>query len=870
MRQCRYFLPLFALLLFVCDIFSAEITFTSAEVLKDLPWFHRRGTGFILEAMDSDDILTRTNHTATFRLMMTSREVPDASVSVNLKVVVPHTGKVIGERTETDIVLPIHKTCIRNYKVQITKQDYSDIVSANNKFNLTTLTVKAEFRDADGTVIKAFDTDANIGVAAEDSGLVFPQAAIVRKNGHNLLEVNGKTWPGLFGYVGWSFIPGSDSVRTFGATGRHINEVTLYLDTLWEDGTLDAGRVEKRLNQIVTSLVAEDPDTLICFRWNLYVPEDWGKHWPDELIVYDDGTKAAVTNNRNRGLASYASSVWKEQYTRSIRDIIRRIKDGPYADRVFMIKIGYGNCGEWNHFGYFDSKFPDYSVPMQKAFIAWLQNKYSNLAELNRRWRTSYAQWDKVGIPDRTQRLAGGKGILRNPSTGVQVRDYYEFFNKFTVTLIDYFGGIVKEESNGKLLFGTFYAYFGHHIYAFPYHSLDSGHYALGELLKSRNVDVISSPYNYHNRKTNCSFSIALASIQAHGKLFLGEYDLQTHYIKNPNAYHHHPPFLKNAEDTNVFYWRDYARALTLGIGAYWYDFCHGWFDYPEFKDIVAKINRANELAAANSNRSVAEVAVLVDEAGVLDLSLGQAGQYGRSLYRVLGDVFDQAGAPWDCFLSSDIDQVVSNPQYKVIVFLNQYRQNETIRRELERFHGSVLFISGAGQVKDNQFLSETAWSGIHIIEAEGHAQDTLTVSGKDWKVKPQKLDPLFVPDSKAQTVIGNLQTGEPGFAYVKRNGGNTWYFALPEINSRILIQVYGAAGVHRYAYPLGVYVYANESFLAVWHPNPAFSKIHIKLKRKAAKVVDLWDLKTAAENTSQFDIHMTPHQPFIKLYFYR
>lgn len=259
-----------------------------------------------------------------------------------------------------------------------------------------------------------------------------------------------------------------------------------------------------------------------------------------------------------------------------------------------------GNCGEWNNFGYHQNKFPDYSPQMQAAYRMWLKRRYGTLDALNRSWKSSFVDWSLIDIPSRAERLAGEGTLLRTSSGSGNCGDYYRFFSDYTVELIGDFGRTVKEASGGKLLFGVFYGYFLHHLTGVPYHSLDSGHYAMGKLLRLPEVDTVCSPYNYHRRERAISIGMPLESIKHHGKLFLAEMDLPTH-LADAEKYHGTAGESFSSDraeaDTMTLYRRDFGRVLTWGTGGYWYDFAHGWYEFDAFRKFIADAARIGRTA---------------------------------------------------------------------------------------------------------------------------------------------------------------------------------------------------------------------------------------------------------------------------------
>lgn len=645
----------------------------AGESFGPMVYGHRHGKDRVLEMTDSSDITGRTKRSADFSLLASDRE-GDREVAVTLKLVRPD-----GSEVRFDGIPPLRlkkdQMLTRRLRLKLDDADLAALDTHRDNWNLAVLRIEAAFSDPQRNPLPALNDVAAVGF---DRGGKpgFPDAKIVPHNGVPTLSINGAFHPGIFGYVGWNWLTARQSIRDFSSAGFHLYEIVFQPWTLWKEGRLDVDDLERRLNSQIVSIAAQDPDALIFLRYWLYVPRDWSKFYPNEVIRYDDGTSEIPLLGGPWAHASYASPVWRAQYKEMLRGLVERLKKSPYADRIFMIRAGYGNCGEWNNFGYHHSKFPGYSPQMRAAYREWLKKRYGSLDALNRNWKSAYGDWDSVEVPSRAERLAGEGSLLRDPADSGNYSDFYRFFSDYTVELIADFGKTVKDASDGKLLYGVFYGYFLHHLTGAPYHSLDSGHYAMAKLLRQPEVDTVCSPYNYHRRERAISIGMPLESIKLHGKLFLAEMDLPTH-LADPAKYHGTAgeQFNYDAAEakTLTLYRRDYGRVLTWGVGGYWYDFAHNWYEFDAFRKFAASSARIGREAAAGADlRSTAEVAVILDEESVFSLSPHSA-EWAQELRETLGYTLESVGAPIDFWLGSDLDAAVKRG-YKLLIFADWFR----------------------------------------------------------------------------------------------------------------------------------------------------------------------------------------------------
>ena len=772
----KTFLLVISLFFLLCGpLTAAELAIAGAD--RDLPmiYLHRNGKHQVLELGDSSAILSAERRSAGFALLASDHD-GDGEFSAEFTLLFPD-----GSSRPLGAAMPVKmkkgRMCARNFTLTLDDADVAALMKHSSKFNLLSLRVRAKFTTPDGRVLPALNDTAAIGF---DRGFQpQPPAASVAKDsvtGVPILKIGNRLYPGVFGYVGWNWGTARRTIRELGSAGRHLYEIVFQPWSLWKNGRFDEAAFERSLNAQVVSIVAQDPEALIFVRWWLYVPRDWAKHHPGEAIVYDDGSSEIPLLGGPWAHASYASRAWLSAYTEIISRAVKRLSTGAYADRIFMVRVGYGNCGEWNNFGYHQGKFPGFSPLMLENYRSWLKQRYQSIARLNAAWHTRHADFRDIAIPSREERLAGGKGdILRDPATTGNVRDFYRFFSEFTVSLIEHFGKTVKAASGNRLLYGVFYGYYTHHLSGFPFHMLDSGHYALGKLLRIPEVDTLCSPYSYNNRNRNSSLGMPLESIKAHGKLFLAELDLPTHladpkrYQADANSGHN---FAAAEEQIMILYRRDFGRVLTWGVGGYWYDFAHGWYHFDRFREFAAATERINREAAGRNLRSSAEIAVILDEESIFDLSL-HASEWGKNLRNTLNFDLERLGTPVDFWLASDLDRALKRG-YKLLVFPVLFRQNPKLREQIAAFPGHTLFLYGAGMVSaENRLVPANRYYGVPV----GNGQNGLVEDGRRFYWPGVSL-----PESVWKSVLTR-------------------------------------AAVHRFTDREESYIYANDSYLGIWIP---------------------------------------------------
>jgi hypothetical protein len=96
----------------------------------------------------------------------------------------------------------------------------------------------------------------------------------------------------------------------------------------------------------------------------------------------------------------------------------------------------------------------------------------------------------------------------------------------------------------------------------------------------------------------------------------------------------------------------------------------------------------------------------------------------------------------------------------------------------------------------------------------------------------------------------------KPGFALKALDGWTSIYSAAPNLPAPVLRSLARFAGAHIYN-DAGDVIYANRDLLAI-HTISGGSRV-LRLPGAATEVVDLYEGKTVARNTSAFEVELPP-----------
>ncbi|MBS7263313.1 MAG: hypothetical protein KIG36_06875 [Eubacteriales bacterium] len=365
-------------------------------------------------------------------------------------------------------------------------------------------------------------------------------------------------------------------------------------------------------DRVFEKVLAASPDAMIFPRVNVSLPIAWERANPDELCDF------GFTENRR---PCFSSDAWASETKRLLGLFLDYLKSAPYARHIVGIQIAGGNTEEW---------YP-----------------YDLKGSIGRRSREHFDEYARRHGLDKTEEA------------------YYAFLSHVVASRIDEFAAFTKERTDRRVAVGAFYGY----TLECPYREL--AHAALGELLRSENVDFICSPISYAEYRPcgkDTAYLLPVDSVKEHGKLYFVENDTRTHLTTPPNdmpAYNAPVWQPKPHDEAIESIKKHYARALTHSNAAWWFDMWGGWYADEECMSLMRDMLAVTRASLAKPLQSASEVAVFVDENAIFSQPDGSV------TYPVIfcaRDPLGRMGAPYDSYLASDYEAVKS--RYRAYVFL--------------------------------------------------------------------------------------------------------------------------------------------------------------------------------------------------------
>ena len=494
---------------------------------------------------------------------------------------------------------------------------------------------------------------------------------VVWRNGRGSFAVNGEvigSFSGSYGFHHWRGLA-ERSLGRFGELG--INDA-IFIDRVMycidRDGNFDRERYRRDLYERLTMIVGCNPDVRIKMFYHLYMPPEWCKAHPEECIGLDNGAPGLHSTPGHSFQPSYASRLWRRQMGEILAESIRIMQESPFADRMPYIRICYGNGGEWNHFGYHEKAYVDFSEPMRREFADWLRRKYRTAEALRKAWGDPDADFDSPAlIPDREQRLVGGDFIRANGAAGRRVVDYYEFFQEFAADTVIHFARIAKKASRGKMLVGAYYGYYFGHWGSNPYHFQDSGHYALARIAAAPEIDFVGGPSSYNQRELAMIPNGIGGTLRLAGKLWESENDERTHH--SGEAERRYGATESLAESIAVCR-RNAMMNFAAGNSFYYYDFNKDWYRDPEYMATVRRLRAIEAGLRAKNWKNPAKLAIILDERSVPYLTSRNDNKLLLQQRYFFTKQLPCLGIPYDLYLTSDLPRI-DFKQYRVVLFPN-------------------------------------------------------------------------------------------------------------------------------------------------------------------------------------------------------
>ena len=608
------------------------------------------------------------------------------------------------------------------------------------------------------------------------------EAKIGPYQGRQVIFVNGKamapqmysgtehsreTWTGL----------ARRSIQDFTQIGHEIIQTDTWLKySLRPDGTLDMLGIRRQL----AGILEINPQAKLLVRINVSAPKWWLQANPSEICKVTAGPEKKEFGGNS--MESLASEKYAAFATKHLRQFIRELQQTPEGDRVIGFHIGGGVYGEWHYYGIFNE--PDASEPMRRKFAAFARARYGSVEQLNSAWRTSFASFEQIVVPDFERRYQLGDGDYRDPRQDRQVLDYYECQQQTVGALVVELAKVVKETWSRPTLVGLFYGYF----YGGFTVGAQAGQLDVRTVFRSPYVDYFSGPYGSRNMDGSGVSRTLVDSLTLNGKVWMTEHDGGSHLGNISNS--KFPDAPTDEAQSIARMRRNFMHSLTEGAGQWWYDFgpkqTGGGWSTPA---MLAEAKSLHALANACLEKPYvkpADVLVVYDMDGFYHVRPARVDALTKKVTEAMTDSLLGTGAACHRIFLMDLPKVDLG-RYKVVIFGNTFaldpEQREFIARRVVQAGRTVVFMAGCGyadrEANSTQRLSEVV--GMKVVRAaDKETHPRVTIGGHTEALDDRGVLTRFRVDDGAAQDIGTYGSGSPVAATKVINGAKVYYFGVP------------------------------------------------------------------------------------------
>ena len=501
-----------------------------------------------------------------------------------------------------------------------------------------------------------------------------------------------------------------------------------------EDGWMGPGEYDwTRFDKYFAKLLELVPDAFLLPRLHPYAPEWWKESHPNELVKcglpIDAGQYKAAAQIIEGGFnwtsmgdpyaASFASEVWKKETIEMLRNFLRHMEASPLKSRMMGYQISGMHTGEWHYIGC--RWMPDYSAPMEKV---------------------------AGPIPSTERRINKGGPLMRDPEKDRDIIEFYHKYHKNTAETVASFAKVIKEETERRVICGTFFCYVLENVMI-----QEAGHLVPEPVLRSPDIDYIATPYTYQRSNVlgnqrwdsdviddagnwlgrargvggDGAYRVLSESIRRNNKMFISEMDPST-YLE-PYRRSEGGSGSETVEGTLKILQRDLGQVFATGHAGWLFDFGHlsppfkankGWFDdSPMTKLIKSFADLGSKYRPKLDISPVSEIAAVYDVKPWMATQHWWAEEPWENFGIIINDFFghwlvnsqartiNRVGAPTDFLYRFDL-KPEDRSRFKLFLMVNTFFLTaEEVKQLQDIFKGSgatVVWFYAPGYIGSDRF----------------------------------------------------------------------------------------------------------------------------------------------------------------------
>lgn len=546
----------------------------------------------------------------------------------------------------------------------------------------------------------------------------------------------------------------------------------------------------------ICRILNTDPEAYIIINLLVDPPQFWKKANPDDLLLTEKGFRGKSPG----GDVSPSSEKW---LTEGGAVTTKRIKhlEKLFGNRIIMYWLrGVHDGGEWFYDSAIRNDVGSLEAVVKGQFQKYMRKQYGKIETLNKKWRTNFQAFAEINAPSVKKQSVTEYGEFRKPETAGMVIDFYKFRQNVMADAINYFAKIIKDICEWKKLVMVSYGY----VFEFSWFLAgpqESGHLAIGKILKSPYVDALMPPLSYYHRdwdKPGCSM-IPMDSVALAGKLPVIDDDIRTHLSMRGD---HNP--CDTLEHSIATYQRDFGMSFVRNGGIQYSD----WVGTGRLNDVRfwKSFQQLVDLYKRKLNNPISykpEIAVIVDIESLF--YLGLKNKITGPLIANMRSELRKTGAPLGWYL---MDDMLENriPAAKLYIFLNAFALNAgqriRIKKILDSARATALWFYAPGIINGNtigaQNISDLV--GMPVKQKKGMHSDTIMTKNGPLGANRQLKTLFYIENNKQLKILGKYrQGGHIGAAITKIGSWNSVFVGAISAKATFLREIALKAGVHVY-----------------------------------------------------------------------
>ena len=623
--------------------------------------------------------------------------------------------------------------------------------------------------------------------------------------------------------------------------GVHLHSFDVWMPWAKPGQEADYGDTERA----IAAVLARDPQGFLLLRFTMDPPLWWREAHPDQMMQWQ-GPGGLTTQLMERDYpqmataVSVASDVWRTEAGGQLSRFIKHL-EARYGNHILGYHFAGQNTHEWFLLGSRGDKLNCCEPVFTAAWRRWLREKYGSDNALRAAWGDPAVMFATAAPPTYDERLHATLEYFRDPAHERKTMDFHEYQNVAVAEALEHFAHIVKRDS--RKLAVCFYGYLFEHG-TVPHGVQQSGHLALGRLLKCPDIDVICAPMSYSGGLRGYesrmpggigAFMTTVDSVALHGKLWYNEDDTRTHLSIEANR----KP-LASLEETRNVHRRNFAHLFVRGMSCWWMDL-HGqaaWLDDDGIWQNLGALAKYYGASFAEGARFAPEIAVIADEKSCYALTQGRQ-PVARHLMFGIRDPLYRIGAPSGYYLLEDL--VAGRvPPKKLYVFVNCFALTEADRAGIaKQCAGKTCVFMYANGLIDETVAAQNMEKllGVPLVlsreKISGQCQPVAHPLTKDVSLfGVDELTPVITLDGrrdaadKTEILANYAVNGQPA-AWKHTDQFTAIYIGALAVPVALLRNIAIDAGVHVYSDGNDV-IEANEHFFAIHAGDTGEKVIHL------------------------------------------